>query len=56
LWIEHGKPVRPVARVTVAGSLEEIFGGIDAVGGDLVWDHPTKTPTFRVKELALSGT
>jgi PmbA protein len=56
LWIEGGVPVRPVSRVTVAGSLEEILGGIELIGNDLVWDHQTKTPTFRVGNLAVSGT
>ncbi|MFB3907469.1 MAG: TldD/PmbA family protein [Candidatus Eisenbacteria bacterium] len=55
LWIEKGKPVRPVARVTVAGSIPEIFRGIEAIADDLVWDGPLKTPSFRVKELAVSG-
>ncbi len=56
LWIEKGQPTKAVARVTIAGSMEEILGGIDMVADDLVWDHATKTPTFRVRELAVSGT
>ena len=56
LWIEEGRPVRPVARVSVAGSIAEILGGIDAIGNDLVHDHQTKTPTFRVGALSVSGT
>ncbi len=55
LWIEKGKPQHPVSQVTVAGTIEEIFGGITAIGSDLVWDHPTKTPTFLVRELSVSG-
>jgi predicted Zn-dependent protease len=56
LWIEKGKPAQAVARVTIAGSLEEILGGVDAIADDLVWDHSTKTPTFRVREMSVSGT
>lgn len=56
LWIENGKPVGPVARVTVAGTIQEILGGIEEVGSDLVWNGATRTPTYRVKELAVSGT
>ncbi len=56
LWIEDGKPTKPVARVTIAGTIEEILGGVDAVADDLVWDHPTKAPTYRVAEMAVSGT
>jgi predicted Zn-dependent protease len=56
LWIENGKPVRPVARVTVAGTIQEILSGIEEVGNDLIWNGTTRTPTYRVKELAVSGT
>lgn len=55
LWIENGRPVRPVARVTIAGTLEEMLGGVDAVADDLVWTRDTNVPTFRVKELMVSG-
>jgi PmbA protein len=56
LWIENGKPVRPVSRVTIAGRLPEILGAVDMVANDLVWEQSTRTPTFRVKEMALAGT
>jgi PmbA protein len=55
LWIENGKPVRPVARVTVAGRLTEILGAIEEIGNDLTWDHGVKTPTFKTGPLAISG-
>jgi len=55
IWIENGKPAQPVARVTVAGSLTDILSGIDAIADDFVWDHPTKTPTYRVKSMSVSG-
>jgi PmbA protein len=54
-WIEKGKVVRPVARVTIAGMLRDILSGVEEIGSDLVWDHPTKTPSFRVRELSVSG-
>jgi PmbA protein len=55
LWIENGKPAQPVARVTIAGGLEEILTSIDEVADDLVWNYPTKTPTFRVAGMSISG-
>ena len=55
LWLEGGKPTQPVARVTISGSFQEILGGIEEIADDLVWDHPTKTPTFRVSALSVSG-
>jgi len=56
LWIENGEPTKPVARVTIAGGIEEILRGVSAVGSDLEWNYPTKTPTFLVSEMAVSGT
>jgi PmbA protein len=56
LWIENGKPARAVSRVTIAGKLPEILRAVDMVANDLTWDHTTRTPTFRVREMALSGT
>lgn len=56
VWIENGKPAQAVARVTVAASLRDLFLGIDAVADDLAWDHATKTPSFRVREMSVSGT
>jgi PmbA protein len=55
LWVERGRPVRPVSRVTIAGKLPEILGAVDLVANDLTWEHSTRTPTFRVKEMTLSG-
>ena len=55
LWIDKGKPAQSVARVTIAGNVAEILRGVDAVCSDLVWDHTTKTPTFRVSGMSISG-
>lgn len=55
LWVENGKPTKPVARVTIAGGIEEILGGIEEVADDLVWNYPTKAPTFRVASMSVSG-
>ncbi len=55
LWIEKGKPTRSVARVTIAGTIEEILGSIDAVAGDLIWEGSIQTPTFRVASMTVSG-
>ena len=55
LWIENGKPTQAVARVTVAGAIEEILGGVEEVGNDLIWDGSARTPTFRVASMTVSG-
>jgi PmbA protein len=55
VWVEGGKIVAPVARVTVASSMLEMLGGIDAVAGDLVLDRGMSCPTFRIKEMMIGG-
>jgi PmbA protein len=55
LWIEFGKVVRPVARVTLSAPLRDLFGGVEAVGSDLVLDAATCTPTYRVRKMTVSG-
>ncbi len=56
LWIEWGKVVKPVSRVTISAPLTELFGAVDAVGNDLIVDSTMKTPTYRVSEMTVSGT
>lgn len=55
LWIENGKVVQPVARVTIAGAIDEILTGVDRVADDLIWEGTVRTPTFRVASMAVSG-
>ncbi len=54
-WLENGKVAFPVKGLTVAGTAEEIFFGIDALGSDLDLSRGTTTPTFRVRELQIGG-
>jgi len=56
VWIEWGKLVKPVAQVTIASSVADLFKNIDAVGNDLVFDATAKTPTYRIAEMSISGT
>jgi len=54
-WIENGKVVFPVKGLTIAGSAEEMFLGIDALGNDLDLNRGTSGPTFRIKLLQIGG-
>jgi PmbA protein len=56
IWIEGGKPAYAVRGVTIAGSLSGMLGAIDRIGNDLEFTGETCTPTFRVAEMAISGT
>jgi len=55
VWVENGKLVGPVARVTVASHMLQMLEGIDAVGNDMIWDRSTVCPTFRVEEMTIGG-
>jgi PmbA protein len=56
LWIENGQPAYPVRGVTIGGTLLAMLSGVDRIGNDLEFLHENSTPTFRVAEMAISGT
>ena len=54
--IENGELTRPVEEFTIAGNfITDILPGIDAIAGDLRFDHPVAAPSFRVAEMTVSG-
>lgn len=53
--IDGGKLGAPVDRVTVAGKLDEMLMGIDAVGRDLEFRSNFAAPTIRFKQLTIGG-
>lgn len=56
MWIENGELAYPVAEVTVAGNLLEMFAAIDGVGNDLVLRDRTAAPTVRIARMVVAGT
>jgi len=54
-WIENGKVAFPVKGLTVAGTADEMFTGIDMLGSDLDLDRAITAPTFRIKLLQIGG-
>ena len=55
LWIKNGEFSQPVSGVTIASTVLDMLAAIDAVADDLVFKGGISCPTFRVKEMALSG-
>ncbi len=53
--IEKGALTKPVESVTVAGRLDEMLLGIDAVGRDLEFRNNVASPTIRFKALTVGG-
>jgi len=55
LWIEDGKLAYPVAEVTVAGNLLEMFAAIEGIGNDLVMRDRTVAPTVLIGRMVVAG-
>ncbi len=55
VWIRNGQLAEPVAKVTIAASLFDMLKGIDAIGNDLRFNSRVVSPTYRVREMTVSG-
>jgi PmbA protein len=54
-FIENGKIIFPVKGITIAGTADEIFNGIDLIGNDLDLNRSLTAPTIRIKSLQIGG-
>ena len=54
-FIEGGELAYPIDEFTIAGQYPDILAGIDAIAGDLRFDGPVVSPSFRVAEMTVSG-
>jgi len=55
LWIENGKLTYPVQEFTVASNMLEMMKNITMIGNDLEFRSSTAAPTFKIKEMTISG-
>src|SRR5215471_498675 len=55
LWIRNGELAFAVSEVTIAGNLNEMLRGIDAVGSDLEFRGSVAAPTIRIGEMTVGG-
>src|SRR3954471_19539804 len=55
LWIEDGELTHSVCEVNIAGRLQEMLAGIDAVGNDAAFVESASAPTFRIANMVVSG-
>jgi len=53
-WIENGKIAYPVAEVTIAGNLKDMFANLTPAN-DLVFRHAVNAPTVRVEGMTVAG-
>ncbi len=54
-WVENGEMAYPVAEVTVAGNLKDIYGRIIALGDDVDYRHNIRTPSILVEGMTVAG-
>lgn len=54
-WIEGGALAFPVAEITVAGNLLEMFQDIQAIGSDLRFISATCAPTLKIGKMTVAG-
>ncbi len=55
LWIRDGELAFAVSEVTIAGTLQEMLLGLEAVGSDLVFRGSVAAPTLKIGEMTVGG-
>jgi PmbA protein len=55
LWIRNGELAFAVSEVTIAGNLNEMLRGIDAIGNDLEFRGSVAAPTIKIGEMTVGG-
>ena len=55
LWIRNGELAFAVSEVTIAGNLNDMLRGIEAIGSDLEFRGSVAAPTIKVEEMTVGG-
>jgi len=55
IWIREGELAFAVSEVTIAGKLQEMLLGLEAVGSDLVFRGSVAAPTLKIGEMTVGG-
>jgi PmbA protein len=55
LWIRNGELAFAVSEVTIAGNLNDMLLGIEAVGSDLDFRGSVAAPTLKIGEMTVGG-
>lgn len=55
IWIKDGKLGQPVQEFTVASNMKDMMKNIELIGNDLEFRGSTNAPTFKIKEMTISG-
>jgi PmbA protein len=55
LWIRDGELAYAVSEVTIAGNLQEMLLGLEALGSDLDFRRSISAPTIKIGEMTVGG-
>ncbi|MCX6632283.1 MAG: metallopeptidase TldD-related protein [Candidatus Solibacter sp.] len=55
LWIRNGELAFAVSEVTIAGNLNDMLPGIEAIGSDLEFRGSVAAPTIKMGEMTVGG-
>ena len=55
LWIRNGELAFAVSEVTIAGNLNDMLKGIEAIGSDLEFRGSVAAPTIKMGEMTVGG-
>ncbi|HEX3550787.1 MAG TPA: TldD/PmbA family protein [Candidatus Elarobacter sp.] len=55
IYVEDGVPRHAVDEFTISATFEEMLGGLDAIAGDLRFDAPVVSPSFRIADMTVAG-
>lgn len=54
-WIENGEVQYPVAEVTIAGNLKDMYRAIVAVGDDIDYRGNIRAPSIQIEQMMIAG-
>ena len=54
-WVEDGKITYPVAEVTIAGNLRDIYGNVIGLGDDVDYRGNVRAPSILVESMMVAG-
>jgi PmbA protein len=55
LWIENGRITYPVNGFTIAGTFDQILKNIEMIGNNIEWKSSIAAPSFKIKNIVVSG-
>jgi len=54
-WVENGAIAYPVAEVTIAGNLKDMYGRVVALGDDVDVRHNIRAPSILIESMTVAG-